>query len=41
MRRHSSEYWTAHFRELIAEQPDLREYLAEEAANDLARETGD
>jgi hypothetical protein len=41
MRRHSSEYWTAHFRELIAERPDLREYLAEEAANDLARETGD
>ena len=31
MQQHSSEYWAAHFRKLIAERPDIQQALAEEA----------
>jgi hypothetical protein len=34
MQQHSSEYWAAHFRKLIAERPDIQQYLDEEADND-------
>ncbi|HTW48152.1 MAG TPA: hypothetical protein VMD92_09390, partial [Acidobacteriaceae bacterium] len=34
MQQHSSEYWTAHFRKLIAEQPDIQQYLDEEEQRD-------
>jgi hypothetical protein len=30
MQQHSSEYWSAHFRKLIAERPDIQQALAEE-----------
>jgi hypothetical protein len=30
MQQHSSEYWAAHFRKLIAERPDIQQALAEE-----------
>jgi hypothetical protein len=30
MQQHSSEYWAAHFRKLIAERPDIQQYLEEE-----------
>jgi hypothetical protein len=30
MQQRSSEYWTAHFRKLIAERPDIQQALAEE-----------
>ncbi len=31
MQQHSSEYWAAHFRKLIAERPDIQQALEEEA----------
>jgi len=34
MQQHSSEYWTAHFRKLIAERPDIQQYLDEEEQRD-------
>ena len=30
MQQHSSEYWAAHFRKLIAERPDIQQALDEE-----------
>jgi hypothetical protein len=30
MQQHSSEYWAAHFRKLIAKRPDIQQALAEE-----------
>ena len=30
MQQHSSEYWAAHFKKLIAERPDIQEFLEEE-----------
>ena len=32
MQQHSSEYWAAHFRKLIAERPDIQQALDEEDA---------
>ena len=29
MQQHSSEYWAAHFRKLIAERPDIQQALDE------------
>ncbi len=34
MQQHSSEYWAAHFRKLIAERPDVQQYLEEEQATE-------
>jgi hypothetical protein len=40
MQQHSSEYWAAHFRKLIAERPDIQQYLDQEEAQ-AAEPTGD
>ena len=40
MQQHSSEYWATHFRRLIAERPNIQQYLEEEKVAESAR-TGD
>jgi hypothetical protein len=40
MQQHSSEYWAAHFRKLIAERPDIQQYLADEEAAGSAADAG-
>ncbi len=39
MQQHSREYWAAHFRKLIAERPDIQQYLEEEQAHESAANT--
>ena len=38
MQQHSSEYWAAHFRKLIAERPDIQQALDEEGHEEEGRE---
>ncbi len=40
MQQHSSEYWAEHFRDQIAERPDLQRALAEEEGTVTETELG-
>lgn len=37
MQQYSSEYWAEHFRNQIADRPDIQKYLREEEAREAAR----
>jgi len=36
MQQHSSQYWADHFRKLIAEQPDIQQFLNQEQQNGVS-----